>query len=141
MKINLQVATAIFLAVAFSISTVRAAFENEKPLVVTITSEWCATCQKLKPVIDELKDEYDGQVTFVTLSPSSKASLEEARETAEEYGISEFLEHSKGVFPTVGFLCPQGKKVEKVFVGETNKEVYEEALDELLSNTARVCSL
>lgn len=115
-------------------------FDNT-PMVVTITSEYCSTCKKLEPILQELESEYNGQARFYTLKMSSRGSFEEARQIAEENGFLRFLETNKTHFPTVGLLCPGGEKVEKIFIGETNKDTYSKAIDELLSDTSQLCSL
>ncbi len=119
------------------------AYASDEPLFVTITTEWCSTCKQLKPVIEQLEDDYSGQINFLTLNPSTKASLEESREKVSEYGegVSDFFEKNKNTVPIVGILCPNGTKVEKTFIGETNIEAYEKALDELLADTNTICSL
>ena len=123
-----------------NMQTVKAS-DDSNPLFVTITMKECYSCQKLKPVIEELKNEYSDRVTFVTLDLSSKASIEEAKETAADLGIESFFDENMKALPAVGIVCPGGTKVENVFSGEANKEVYKEALDKLLLDTSKLCSL
>ena len=132
----------IFIMLFFlsSIQNVKAE-DDSSPLFVTITMKECYSCQKLKPVIEELKDEYTGRVTFITLDVSSKTSLEEAKETSLNLGIENFFNENKNGLPAVGIVCPGGTKVENVFSGETEKRVYKEALDRLLLDTSKLCSL
>lgn len=115
-------------------------YANNNLLVVTITSEHCVNCQKLKPVIKELEDEYFGQIEFLTLELSSREQIEEAKQKAEEYEISEIFEANKNAMPRVLILCPGGK-IEKSFLGETRKEVYKQAFDEVILNEAEICSI
>lgn len=131
----------IFITLCFiSLQAVKAE-DNSSPLFATITMKECYSCQKLKPIIEELKNEYGDRITFVTLDVSSKTSLEEARETAVSFGIESFLDKNMKALPAVGIICPGGTKVENVLVGETAKEAYREALDKLLLDTSRLCSL
>ena len=125
---------------SMSMQAVKAS-DDSNPLFVTITMKECYSCQKLKPVIEELKNEYSDRVTFVTLDLSSKASIEEAKETAANLGIESFFDENMKALPAVGIVCPGGTKVENVFSGEANKEVYKEALDKLLLDTSKLCSL
>ena len=129
------------LSVAAMILVAVPAYADENPLFVTITMKECYSCQKLKPVIEELKNEYTGRVTFITLDVSSKTSLLEAKETATNLRIENFFNENKNSLPAVGIVCPGGTKVENVFSGEANKEIYKEALDKLLLDTSRLCSL
>jgi len=114
---------------------------DSSPLFVTITMKECYSCQKIKPIFEELKNEYNDRVEFVTLDVSSKSSLEEAKETASNLGIESFFNENKNGLPAVGIVCPGGTKVENVFSGETDKEIYKEALDKLLLDTSKLCSL
>ena len=127
--------------VATILLIVSPAFAGDNPLFVTITMKECYSCQKLKPVIEELKNEYSDRVEFITLDVSSKASLEEAKETAINLGIEGFFNDNKNGLPAVGIVCPGGTKVENVFSGEPDKEIYKEALDKLLLDTSKLCSL
>ncbi len=124
----------------FSLHIVKAE-DDSNPLFVTITMKECYTCQKLKPVIENLKEEYNDKVNFVTLDVSSKASLEESREKAEELGVKEFFEKNRNSLPAVGIVCPGGTMIEKAFLGESDINTYKNALDELLLDVSKLCSL
>lgn len=137
---NIKILLSIGMALAISFGTNNIASAHQDPMFVTITSDGCATCQKLKPTVDDLENEYGGQITFITLDVSSRNLLEEAKQIAENNGISNFFDNNKSAVPMVGILCPGGK-VEKTFLGETRKEVYEQALNKLLEDTNQLCSL
>ncbi len=117
------------------------ATDDSNPLFVTITMKECYTCQKLKPVIEKLENEYADRITFVTLDVSSKAALEESRQKAANFGIGDFFEKNRNALPAVGILCPGGFKVENIFSGETKIDTYEEALNKLLLDASKLCSL
>ena len=117
------------------------ALDDETPLFVTITAESCYTCQKLKPIVKNLEENYEGKVAFITLDVSSRNSIEESRETADKFGMGEFFNKNRSSLPKVGILCPDGKKVKSEFLGELNQEIYEKALDELLANSIQLCNL
>ncbi|MBI2996690.1 MAG: thioredoxin family protein [Candidatus Melainabacteria bacterium] len=126
--------------VTMQVFSAQVTLNNKKLLVATVTAESCETCKRLKPVLEELKQKYDDQVEFITLDVSSKSSLEDSRQIAEEYNITDFFNKSKNAVPQVGILCPDGK-IEKSFVGETNEATYEKALNELLIDTNKICTL
>ena len=131
----------LLLALLLSLQTLSAFAGYDEPLFVTITSDCCSTCQKLKPVVEDLEYDYGSQVTFLTLDVSTRNSIEESRQKANEYGIGNFFEKNLGAVPRVAILCPGGEKVDKTFLGEIRKEIYRQALDELLLDTTKVCSL
>lgn len=137
-----KIITITISLIALNIFSFNPAIADSNPMFVTISGiSSCSTCKKFEPIREELEQEYGDRVTFITLDVSSKASLEKAREDAEFAGISKFFEDNKGSVPTVGILCPGGEKVEKIFLGEINKQAYEKILDNLLSNTTEICSL
>ena len=126
----------VFLSIL--ISPIAKAYDNL--LFVTITSENCSACQKLRPVLEELEWEYGTEITFLTLDVSTRSSIEDAKQKAEDNGIVDFFNKNKNSVPKVGILCPGGK-VEKVFLGETRLQIYKETLDRLLSSNVELCSL
>ena len=133
----------IFLIITFMLTSgviSSTAHDGNSPLFVTITSEWCHTCKSLKPVIEELKTSYEDRVTFLTLVTSSKESLDESRDIAREYSILDYFEANKNTLPNVAIFCPGGK-LEKNFIGEVRKEIYTNALEEILTEENQLCSL
>jgi len=133
---KLLVFTVLLVVFAFPVVS----HANNNLLVLTITSEHCTNCQKLEPVLKELRDEYFGQIEFLTLNITSRSSIEEAKQKAEEYEIVEIFESNKNAIPKVLILCP-GEKIEKSFLGETRKEVYKQAFDEVILNEIELCSI
>ncbi len=113
----------VFINLFFGIS-----FASENPLFVTITSKYCSTCKELDPIVEELKSKYKEKVTFIRLDVSSKDTLEEAKNIASNFGISNFYEKNKMSIPRVGLFCTMSENPEKSFLGETNKQAYEDAL-------------
>jgi thioredoxin 1 len=53
----------------------------EKPVLVDFWADWCAPCQMIAPIVDELADELDGQMEF------AKVDVDANPETAVSYGI------------------------------------------------------
>ena len=137
MKKILLILTVLFF---YTVQVVKAE-DDLNPLFVDITMKECYTCQKLKPVIEELENEYAGRITFITLDVSSRALLEESRQKAEDLGIKEFFEKNRNALPAIGIICPGGSKVKEAFQGESEIEAYRKALDVLLLDTSKLCSL
>lgn len=106
-------------------------YTSEKPLFVVISTDWCFACKLLKPVIEKLKDEYSYQVEFVELDPTNEQNADFTAQLVRDYGISDFYNKNKGIFPTVGILSPSGE-VKGVFVGARPKETYLDVLNPLL---------
>ena len=55
--------------------------QSDKPVLVDFWATWCKPCLMVAPILDELADEYDGQVTF------TKVDLDQNQKIAANYGI------------------------------------------------------
>ena len=58
-------------------------FLGERPALVGVYATWCGPCKMLAPVLDELADEYAGQVDIY------KVNVDEEEELAALFGIPE----------------------------------------------------
>ncbi len=85
------------------------------PVLVDFYADWCGPCQMLKPIIEELSEEYQAKARI------AKINVDEAPKTAEKYGIMSI--------PTV-ILFKEGKEITRQ-TGLTTKE----ALIELISQS------
>ncbi|MBO4664728.1 MAG: thioredoxin [Bacteroidaceae bacterium] len=87
-----------------------------KPMVLDFWATWCGPCKKIGPIIEELANEYEGQVII------GKVDVEEAEDLTAEFGIRNV--------PTVIFI-KNGEVVDKS-VGAATKAVLEEKVKALL---------
>jgi thioredoxin 1 len=55
--------------------------QSDKPVLVDFWATWCKPCLMVAPILDELAEEYDGQVTF------TKIDLDQNQKIAANYGI------------------------------------------------------
>ena len=49
--------------------------EAEKPVLVDFGAPWCGPCKMLDPVLEELAEEFDGQVDFYSVNVDDNQQL------------------------------------------------------------------
>lgn len=116
-------------------------YNGDKPLFVEISTDWCFACKILEPIIEELKKEYAGQVTFIKLNPTSDETLQVSQETALNFGISEFFNGNRNAFPRVAIYCPGGLSPTNNLLGANTIDLYRNILNDLVFNSTTTCSL
>lgn len=97
-------------------SNLDALTETGKPMVIDFYATWCGPCKKIAPMIEELAEQYDGQIVV------GKCDVDENDELAAKFGIRNI--------PTVLFF-KGGELVDK-HVGAATKSFFEDKFKALL---------
>ena len=88
--------------------------------VVDFWAPWCGPCRMVGPVIEELAEEYDGQVRF------AKLNVDDNQGVAGQFGIRSI--------PTIGFF-KDGEAVGSV-VGAYPKEALQQVIEQVRTGEA-----
>ena len=89
---------------------------GDKPCLIDFYASWCGPCKRLAPVLDELAQEYAGEIYIY------KVNTEQERELAAVFGVRSI--------PMLLF-CPMGENPQ-IAQGALPKEQLKEAIDKVL---------
>jgi thioredoxin 1 len=87
-----------------------------KPIVLDFWATWCGPCRRVCPIIEELANDYEGQVIV------GKCDIEEDEDLPMRFGVRNI--------PTILFI-KNGEVVDKQ-VGAAARPVFEEKLKSIL---------
>jgi len=90
--------------------------KSEIPVMLDFWAEWCQPCKMLAPTVEELAEEFKGQLLV------GKLNVDDNPKTATNYGI-------RGI-PTLLFI--KGGQVVEQLVGVKSKTEYKKVIEEKL---------
>lgn len=91
-------------------------YQGELPCIIDFYTTWCGPCKRLSPILEELSEEYRGQIVIY------KVDTEREREVAAAFGINSI--------PTLLF-CPVNN-TPQMAKGLLPKQILKQAIDEVL---------
>ncbi|NDV47202.1 thioredoxin [Paludibacter sp. 221] len=89
---------------------------GDKPCLIDFYASWCGPCKVIAPILEELAEEYDGEIYIY------KIDTEKEQELAAAFGIRSI--------PTLLF-CPMNE-APQMAQGALPKDVFKKAIDEVL---------
>lgn len=89
---------------------------GDKPAIIDFYADWCKPCKLIAPIMDELADEYKGQIYIY------KVDTQVERELASIFGIRSI--------PAVLFIPMEGQP--QMSTGALPKETFKDAIDDFL---------
>ena len=91
-------------------------FEGKLPAIIDFYADWCQQCKAIAPILEDLKDEYDGKVDIY------KIDTEDQQELAAMFGIRSI--------PSILFIPTEGEP--QMSQGVLPKDKFKQAIDEIL---------
>ncbi|MCK5266965.1 MAG: thioredoxin [Spirochaetes bacterium] len=91
-------------------------FEGDIPCVIDFYADWCKPCKLIAPIMDELAEEYKGQIYIY------KVDTQVERELASVFGIRSI--------PAVLFIPMKGQP--QMSTGALPKETFKSVIDDFL---------
>ena len=89
---------------------------GDKPCIIDFYADWCGPCKMVAPILDELAEEYDGEIYIY------KVDTEAEQQLSADFGIRSI--------PTILF-CPMGE-APQMAQGALPKDAFKQAIDEVL---------
>lgn len=108
-----------------------------KPTVVKIYADWCAACQKMKPIMSSLQQQYGNSVNFVVFDVSDRASTQTSQAKAQQLGLSNFFNAHKSQTATVAVIDSSNGMAIEQFRKNLNQQDYVNAIDMAISQASR----
>lgn len=89
---------------------------GDKPCIIDFYADWCGPCKIIAPILEELAQEYDGEIYIYKIDTERETQL------ATEFGIRSI--------PTLLF-CPMGKEPQMA-QGALPKDAFKQVIEEVL---------
>ncbi|MBS1272394.1 MAG: Thioredoxin 1 [Candidatus Marinimicrobia bacterium] len=88
-------------------------YEGDVPAIIDFWADWCAPCKAVAPVLEELSEEYEGQLKVY------KINTEEEQELASVFGIRSI--------PSLLFIPTEGQP--QMATGALPKDAFVQAIE------------
>lgn len=85
------------------------------PVIMDFSATWCPPCQQFKPIFEEAKDRYSGQIEFKTIDVDAE------KELAQQFNITSI--------PAIIFIDAEGNEINRI-IGFTDKDSFDKAIND-----------
>ncbi len=85
------------------------------PVIMDFSATWCPPCQQFKPIFEEAKDRYSGQIEFKTIDVDAE------KELAQQFNITSI--------PAIVFIDAEGNEINRI-IGFTDKDSFDKAIND-----------
>jgi thioredoxin 1 len=106
------------MAFTFTDANVEEIIASGKPVVIDFWATWCGPCNAMTPIVEQLAEEYEGQVVI------GKYNVDEESDLSTKYRIMSI--------PTFLFF-KDGKKADIRLAGSQDKSILDAKIKELLA--------
>lgn len=89
---------------------------GDKPAIVDFTASWCGPCQRIAPILEELAEEYKGDILIY------KVDIDKERSLAKAFNVSSI--------PAVMYIPVKGGPT--MTIGARGKEKFKEEIRKML---------
>lgn len=105
---------------------------QDRPLVVVVRAEWCASCRHAAPAIAWLREEYGDRVSFLDLDVTDDDAITRSATKASRLGLGPFFEENRG--RTGVTILGKGRLTVRRFGAENRPGPYRSAVEEALAS-------
>ena len=118
-----QLTTEKFIELIFDFNSAEEwSFKGELPAIIDFYADWCGPCKAVKPILEELSEEYEGKINIYKVDTESETDL------SEMFGIQSI--------PSFLFIPLIGSPIMQA--GAFPKNIFKEVIDEYLLNPKEV---
>lgn len=112
MRAKLRIVGYLLAVMAFlAPSRINSQPQEKKPMVVVVYADWCPLCQRLKPVLALINDNYKDKIQFVRLDLTTEATTAKSRTLARSLGLESFFDKNQGTTSLVVIKDASGHEV------------------------------
>ena len=96
--------------------------------MVEVYATWCSACQKIKPVMNSLRQQEGNSVHWVRFDVSNSTAAQTSAARAEKLGLGQFFMRNRSQTSLVSIFNPETGEAVKTFRAQTKLDPYLQAI-------------